>query len=247
MPAFIDMTGQRFGRLTVVKLLTPTGTKHHKWLCKCDCGNECVTTRDNLKRGTTKSCGCLRKETVVHNVKSRARKITYTHFDDYVVGDDGCGHSFTVDEEDFEFIKTKHWVFTDPYWITSERHGNKWKNKFMHTYLLKVRSGNVIDHKDRNGSNNRKSNLREATVSQNAINSKTRKNSSGFTGVWFHKESQFWCASVVINQKSIWLGEYKNKDDAIKARLKAEAKYFSEFAPQRHLFEQYGIEVDNEE
>ena len=51
----------------------------------------------------------------------------------------------------------------------------------------------------------------------------------------------------MLNQKSIWLGEYADKDDAIKARLLAEAKYFGDFAPQHHLFEQYGIEVDNEE
>ena len=51
----------------------------------------------------------------------------------------------------------------------------------------------------------------------------------------------------MLNQKSIWLGEYVDKDDAIKARLLAEVKYFGDFAPQRHLFRQYGIEVDNEE
>ena len=40
---------------------------------------------------------------------------------------------------------------------------------------------------------------------------------------------------------SSYLGSFSNKDDAIKARLNAEAKYFGKFAPQRHLFEQYGI------
>ena len=79
------------------------------------------------------------------------------------------------------------------------------------------------------------------------MNSKIRENSSGFTGVWFHKESQFRCAAIRINCKSVWLGEYKNKEDAIKARLQAEARYYGEFAPQRHLFKEYGIEVDNEE
>ena len=66
MSNLIDLTGQRFGKLVVIKLSTPKGTKHHKWLCKCDCGNECTVSRDNLISGITKSCGCLRKE-VHHN------------------------------------------------------------------------------------------------------------------------------------------------------------------------------------
>ena len=41
------------------------------------------------------------------------------------------------------------------------------------------------------------------------------------------------------------LGRFSDKEDAIKARLQAEAKYFKEFAPQRHLFKQYGILEDN--
>ena len=58
MGKFVDLTGQRFGRLVVIKLLTPKGTKHHKWLCKCDCGNECAVLGNSLVGGHTKSCGC---------------------------------------------------------------------------------------------------------------------------------------------------------------------------------------------
>ena len=51
-------------------------------------------------------------------------------------------------------------------------------------------------------------------------------------------------ARIVLNKKDIYLGRYSNKEDAIKARLEAEIKYFGEFAPQRHLFEQYGININ---
>ena len=47
-----------------------------------------------------------------------------------------------------------------------------------------------------------------------------------------------------MNNKTKYLGSFKNKEGAIKARLEAEAKYFGEFAPQRHLFEQYGININ---
>lgn len=58
----IDLSGQRFGKLTVIK---DSGKRvNHKvmWLCQCDCGNQIEVSGDNLKSGNTKSCGCLRKE-----------------------------------------------------------------------------------------------------------------------------------------------------------------------------------------
>ena len=58
---FIDLTGKKFGKLTVIKRV---GTNKHKrllWFCKCDCGKTKVVQGDRLKNGKTKSCGCLRK------------------------------------------------------------------------------------------------------------------------------------------------------------------------------------------
>ena len=55
------------------------------------------------------------------------------------------------------------------------------------------------------------------------------------------KSRQKWVARLKYNYKNYYLGGYENKEDAIIARLKAEKEYFKEDAPQRHLFEQYGI------
>lgn len=58
-----DLTGQRFGRLTVIrKGNTDTKAKTAKWLCRCDCGNEKVILARSLQTGKTQSCGCLQKE-----------------------------------------------------------------------------------------------------------------------------------------------------------------------------------------
>lgn len=48
-------------------------------------------------------------------------------------------------------------------------------------------------------------------------------------------------SAIKIKGKQKHLGYFANKNDAVIARLKAEAKYFGEFAPQRHLFEEYNI------
>ena len=61
MGEFKDLTGQRFGRLTVIELAIIKG-ENTFWKCKCDCGKCCIVTRRNLKSGNTKSCGCLHAE-----------------------------------------------------------------------------------------------------------------------------------------------------------------------------------------
>lgn len=59
MSRLIDLTGRRFGHLTVVeKTEERTREGKIKWLCKCDCGKEKIISGKNLKSGNTKTCGC---------------------------------------------------------------------------------------------------------------------------------------------------------------------------------------------
>ena len=62
----LDITGNRYGRLTVIReverMRYASGNSHRVWECLCDCGNIIRCTTDRLRRGNTKSCGCLRKE-----------------------------------------------------------------------------------------------------------------------------------------------------------------------------------------
>lgn len=57
-----DLTGLRFGRLTVVKFSHKNEKRHYCWLCKCDCGNNIIVRGGSLNTGNTKSCGCLMRE-----------------------------------------------------------------------------------------------------------------------------------------------------------------------------------------
>jgi len=61
MANFIDLTGQRFGRL-VVKSYSHKYDRYSYWLCVCDCGKTAVVRGANLKSGKTRSCGCLHDE-----------------------------------------------------------------------------------------------------------------------------------------------------------------------------------------
>lgn len=69
---FIDLTGQRFGRLVAHDRAGELGS-HSMWRCKCDCGNEVVVSVSNLRNGHTRSCGCL--------VADANREVKLTHGD----------------------------------------------------------------------------------------------------------------------------------------------------------------------
>ncbi|SRR5581483_2884504 len=73
MPPAIDLTGQRFGRLTVQHLQGHKSetNKNRVWFCFCDCGSTLVVLGHSLRTGETKSCGCLHRE--------RASQAALTH------------------------------------------------------------------------------------------------------------------------------------------------------------------------
>lgn len=60
---FIDLTGQSFERLTVIKLIEKENGIH--WFCECECGGNTTTTGNKLKSGHTKSCGCIKSELTI--------------------------------------------------------------------------------------------------------------------------------------------------------------------------------------
>lgn len=132
-------------------------------------------------------------------------------------------------------------------WATN---GSKYiKNKngeLMHQFLMKgaIKNGMVVDHINRDIFDNRLHNLRVCTRQENTMNcGLSTNNQSGVTGVSFNKDKNKWRAYINKDSKQINLGTYEKFEDAVKARLIGEQTEFGEFAPQRYLFEQYGIEV----
>jgi hypothetical protein len=87
-----------------------------------------------------------------------------------------------------------------------------------------------VDHIDNNPLNNHISNLRFATYQENNRNASIQKNNtSGTTGVFWNKKENKWRAKIQINRKSIHIGYYENKQDAINARIQKANEVFGEF------------------
>lgn len=98
----------------------------------------------------------------------------------------------------------------------------------------------MIDHVNGIRTDNRLSNLRECTSSQNAINRKIQSNNkSGTTGVSWNKKESKWKAYAKIKGKIINLGTYMGKEEAINARLKFCENKYGEFFPQRNNRQTY--------
>lgn len=252
MGKLIDLTGQKFGRLTV--LYRGDKVEHGKsvkWYCQCDCGNCCWITSNGLRTGNSKSCGCLKKEKNAElgkkNKGKRHKFNTFKILEDYAIGYDDKGSSFYIDLEDVNKVQKYCWYKgAGGYWMSSytDDEGQK-KHLKLHKYITNTDSQQIIDHRDRNKDNNRKNNLVYSDKYRNARNSSKPKNSvSGYIGIYFNKKRKEWKASVSKNGREIFLGWYKDKEKALIARLNGEAEYYGIDAPQRNLFKQYGIEVD---
>ena len=102
----------------------------------------------------------------------------------------------------------------------------------MHRLLLDLCRGEITDHIDCNGLNNKLENLRKCTLSQNQYNKRkfeNAKHSSKYKGVSL-KKGKKWYAAIVVNKKFKHLGTYDNEIDAAKAYNEAALEYFGQFA-----------------
>jgi len=65
-----DISGEKFGRLTVLNFVSVDKGRNSKWLCRCDCGQLKIISQASLARGATRSCGCLCKELAEERFKT---------------------------------------------------------------------------------------------------------------------------------------------------------------------------------
>lgn len=228
MGKYNDLSGQTFGKLKVLErcedYMQPSGQHLVVYLCQCQCKDKPLVKikASSLRNGTTKSCGCLRKEVLA----KRFTPNTYKLFEDYGVGYTGNGKPFYFDIEDYDKIKDYHWYINKDGYVVS-------RDKRMHRIVMNCPDDMMVDHmhgkETRN--DNRKCNLRIATKSENAHNVDKRKNNtSGVVGVCYKKNVNKWLACIMVERKNIVLGYFDNFDDAVNARKEAEEKYYKSFS-----------------
>lgn len=257
-----DFTGMKFGRLTVI---CRANDYHYsngrdvsvKWHCICDCDehNLVDVKHSHLKDGTSKSCGCCRRECgikMIKNAQEACKKplkdnptleLNLTDDKHEPFGKFRCDNDDSVEVyfsmSDFDTIK-------DVCWHIEHTHNgyvrvrNK-KSQSMHQ-LFGMKDA---DHINRNALDNRRENLDDkATRIDQSHNQKLRTdNTSGVKGVGYIKNypTKPWKAELKHYGERVLFCYYETKQEAIIARLNAEMQYLDERAWQKELMVQYGL------
>ena len=193
-------------------------------LCKCDCGNEKYIRSTSLKNKATKTCG----KCSYHKIQKRQHS-QYNQYDlsgAYGIGYTSKREEFYFDLEDYEKIKNYTWYVKSSGYIKAEN-----LDYLQHRIITNVVGREkFVDHINHNKLDNRKSNLRIVNNSQNQMNRNIgSNNSSGHRGISWHKNKHGWIAQIGVNKRLIYLGFFKNIEDAIRVRNEAEDKYFGEY------------------
>jgi hypothetical protein len=224
---FIDLTGQQFNRLKVIERTKNNKSNQIQWLCECNCKdkNKVIVTGNNLKSGNTQSCGCLNKELV----SERSKKFnTYDLFGEYGIGYTLKGEPYYFDLDDFYKINNYCWYKdNDGYIVYKVLHHNAVQ---MHRLIMNCPDDMEVDHIYHKRHDNRKSELRIVTKSQNQMNKVLlSNNTSGVKGVYWNKKKEKWHAQITVNNKRINLGYFNILQEAADVRKQAEIEYFGEY------------------
>jgi len=138
-----------------------------------------------------------------------------------------------VSDEDYEYLNQFKWSAVkgrrDTWYAKRNCNG---KTLMMHREILGLTDKKTQgDHRDHDGLNNQRSNLRVTTDSQNKMNRRSATNSSSqYLGVCFHKYHKKYISSIRLNKKNYFLGYFEKPEDAAIAYDVAARKYFGEFA-----------------
>lgn len=140
-----------------------------------------------------------------------------------------------VDDEDYEKLSQYKWYISSCGYAL--RKGRKLKGEkqgkaiYMHRLILNlVDSNRLTDHVSGNRLDNRKLNLRACNRQENAANSKSRKGTSKYKGVYWHKKGKKWVSGLKPKGKYVYLGCFDDEIEAAKAYDNKVKELFGEFA-----------------
>jgi hypothetical protein len=139
------------------------------------------------------------------------------------------GVEVLFNEEDRELFESRSWYVSSHGYLVnkSKRHGAV----YFHRLVMGNPDGMLVDHVNRNTLDNRRENLRVCTKAENQRNHKrNNRNSSGYSGVYFHNRNKNWCAQITYNYATKHLGSFISAEEAAKAYDVAAKKLHGEFA-----------------
>jgi hypothetical protein len=152
------------------------------------------------------------------------------------------GMIIKVDDSDFEYLnqwqwyaskgKNKNTFYAKRSDYSDYKKEGRLRTVCMHREILQLKVSSIlVDHRDGDGLNNQRNNLRAATPSRNAVNSVSRKGaSSKYLGVSYHKQNRNWRAIVKKDYKNNHIGCFKTQEEAALAYNLKAIELFGEYA-----------------
>lgn len=227
----MNIIGNTYGRLKVIEELERKSKYVRRYKCQCKCENYTIVNQGNLLHGRIQSCGCLQKESASQRLNLGENTIIrYADHAEIVMFDqDGNEKARAIiDLEDVELVRGYRWWLTPSGYTAAKI---KPTTKVIKLHQLICPAPEDVDHWDRDKLNCRRLNLRPANSQQNAMNQGLKRNNkSGVKGVYRNKARENWVAEIMKEGKKYYLGQFVHKEDAIRARQKAEKELFGEFS-----------------
>ena len=145
------------------------------------------------------------------------------------------GYEALIDAEDADRVLAFKWHTIGPsygnvYAQTSLKAGGKRSAVMMHRLVMDAQDGQMVDHKNGIGIDNRKSNLRFASPSQNSMNLHTIRGLSPYRGVSWSKRYEKWQCSISKEGRRIFIGRYSDEVEAAMAYDRVAIEIHGEFA-----------------
>lgn len=143
------------------------------------------------------------------------------------------GYTALIDEEDYERVSQRNWQANIRHY-TVYAQTNKLGTRSsisLHRFLLDAPSGVWVDHRDGNGLNCCKSNLRFATPTENQSNKRRNAGSrGGLKGIWWDSRELLWRAEIRVNGRKFSLGRFIDPEEGARAYDEAARIHFGAFA-----------------
>lgn len=214
-----DETGARYGRLMVLKYSGRAGgsSKHPKFLCACDCGNEVEVTGTALRCGTTRSCGCYQRERASEGNFKHGLNGTLAHKSYYSM----LYRCYKEEDPDYSRYGGRGITVCDR-WLEGDFRGLE---NFIEDMGDRPSEKYSLDRIDVNGNYCPENCRWEVRAVQNFNTRVKATNKTGRTGVHFSKNNTF-NVKIGFEGKSINVGTYPTFEEACKAREEAELKYY---------------------
>ena len=200
MSGLKDIKNQIFGRLTVIEYVGTNQNKRSIWLCKCECGKEVRVPGSYLKVGSTKSCGCYKRDTLKErNPKKNEFELDGDVTKLFVPVYGGNALTCFIDTAMLEKVKRYRWIArylkaSGYYYVFAVEKTNGIKRTiFIHRFITDAPKGMVVDHKNHNTLDNTLRNLRVCTQRENMQNRKIApNNTTGMRNVTWNKQNKKW-------------------------------------------------------